>query len=769
MYKSTVDLNGTWSLYIAENKDCRSFRDSLTATADLNKCGFCMIPGKVPGNFELDMLSSGLIEDPFFGDNSLKIQELENRHLWYCRKFDFNGDAQNAYLIFEGIDTFADIYLNGSKIGHTDNMFIPHEIKAEGIIKGENELVVHILPAVIESRNKKFDLDVVAHQPYNAGSLMIRKAAHSFGWDIMPRIISGGLWRSVSLVEKKSDYIEELCLYTCRLSESCAKLAGYFHAEISGDFSNEYILKITGKCGDSSFSHTQRLWHNQQSFTVTVDSPLLWWPRDAGEQKLYDITAELIHNDTVCDTKKMKIGIRTVELERRDITDSDCGEFCFKINGEKIYIRGTNWVPLDAFHSRDAERLNRALELLYECNCNAVRCWGGNVYEDEAFFDFCDENGILVWQDFAMGCASYPQNEEFIAQLKEECRVIIKKLRHHASLAVWAGDNECDEFTVGTTAAYNPENNIITRKVLPDMLKLYDPQRPYLPSSPYYSDYYFKNQPNSKLTEIHLWGPRDYFKSDYYRNVDAHFISETGYHGSPSLESIKKFIDNEHLWPWQNNQQWLTHATCMEKGNNVLYSFRIALMNNQIRVLFGKDAQSIEEFIEASQLSQAEAMKTLVERFRCKKWNKTGVIWWNLIDGWPEFSDSVVDYYYKKKAAFSYLKRSQQPLCLMMFEADNNRLELCCSNDYLKDCDISCTVTDIATNRIVYSGNKRIPANSAITLSNIDYYDEDMHFFLIEWELNGKKFINHFLKFTPPVDIERYTEYLRACGLYDVS
>ncbi len=767
MYISKDSLNGKWKLFIAENREYIRLNRELDTERELDASGFLKIDGSVPGNFELDMQSAGLIGDPFFGTNPLEIQKLENRHLWYTRRFSFNGDPQNAYLIFEGIDTFSEIYLNGAMIGRSDNMLIPHEFKAEGIKQGENEIVVHIKPVCIEARKFEMDMDVSVHQKYNAGSLAVRKAAHSFGWDIMPRFISGGIWRDCFIVEKKKDYIEDIYLYTFKISGNKAKICGCFDTRLEGDFSTDYSLKIKGVCGESSFGFSlDKLWHNKGAFEFVIEDPALWHVRDMGEQNLYDVTVGLWRGDRLVDTKRFNFGVRTIKLLRSDVTDKNGnGEFCFVVNDVRTFIRGTNWVPLDAFHSRDNERLSKALDMLLDINCNAVRCWGGNVYEDHAFFDFCDKHGILVWQDFAMGCATYPQNEEFLSAIGEELGVIVKKLRQHPSIALWAGDNECDEATAyWRTAKKDPNKNRITREIIPNILARFDPYREYLPSSPYVSEEAYKCCNHDCLPESHLWGPRDYFKGDYYAKSSAHFASETGYHGCPSPESLKKFISPDKLWPWQNDE-WHVHQTCMELGEGAAYSFRNKLMSNQIQVLFGTVPDNLEEFSRASQFSQGEAVKFFIERFRTGKWRRTGIIWWNLLDGWPQISDAVVDYYFVKKVAYSYIKRSQEPVCIMLREPDNGRLDIVIANEYQAEKHVQFTVTDIESSQCATSGAASVKANGLITVGSIPYETDRNRYYLLELVCDGKKVVNHYVSGKTPYSLDEYKTLLSKAGI----
>lgn len=767
MYARERSLNGTWTLFVAEHRQVRRHCEPLCTGSALSAAGFLRLNGSVPGNFELDLQAAWLLDDPFFGTNPLKLQELENRHLWYVRRFGFDGDASRAFLRFEGIDTISEIYLNGRLLGTTDNMFLAHELFAEGIRTGENELVVHIKPVCIEARKLETDADVFVHNPYNAGSLMVRKAAHSFGWDIFPRCISGGLWRGCSLVEKKKDYLQDIYLTTASLGENEAGLHCVYETALDGDLSQEYSLRLTGSCGESRFDYClDKLWHNRGCFHFTLKNPRLWWPRDLGEPALYDVRAELLYRGEVVDELRFAFGVRTVRLVRTDTTDAQgSGEFCFLVNGEKTYIRGTNWVPLDAFHSRDAERLDRALALVWEANCNMVRCWGGGVYEDHAFFDFCDRHGILVWQDFAMGCATYPQNEQFQRKIAQEVEAVVKKLRRHPSIALWAGDNECD-----VAAAYweiitgDPNENRITRVTIPEVLRRVDPWRDFLPSSPYVSRAVYASGDPNRMPEDHLWGPRGYYKGQYYVNSNAHFVSEMGVFGCPSVESLRRFISEENLSD-RSGDEWKLHTGMMETGENKPYAFRTRLNDDQVAQLFGSVPESPEDFSKASQYFQAEGFKFFIEHFRTEKWRRTGLIWWNLLDGWPEITEAAVDYYFNKKLCFDYIRRSQEPLCLMLREPKNGVLQMVAANEYRAEKCASYKVTDIETDTCLASGETTLHANALTELGAIPFDPQGNHYYLLELVCEGKVFRNHYVSGEIPFSLTQYETLLKKANI----
>ncbi|MEE0946408.1 MAG: glycoside hydrolase family 2 TIM barrel-domain containing protein [Acutalibacteraceae bacterium] len=761
-------LNGKCRLYIEEN--CKLDGTVYTTSSQLENTGFLNIEGSVPGNFELDMQKAGLLpDDMFYSDNALLLQKLENRHLWYVMKFDAKLSDNKQYLRFEGVDTFSQIYLNGELIGTTDNMLIPYEFEATSLKNGENELVIHIIPVFLKAREAENEAGVVIHQFYNAEAANIRKAQHMFGWDIMCRAMSGGLYRNVYLFEKPADCIEDAYIATAAANENNALLHFYFRTKISADFLEGYTINVKGKCGDSEFELGEKdLWHTESKHYIKVSEPKLWWPKGMGQANLYDVTVELKKDGKLIDEYKLRIGIRTFKLYLSDIIDDDGnGKFEFEVNGNKMFARGTNWVPLDPFHSRDLERMPMALKLLDESNCNMVRCWGGNVYEDDAFYNFCDEHGIAVWQDFGMACCMYPQGDEFASQIRNEAEKIIKRLRNHPSIAVWVGDNECDESRVlwHPAAKFNPNDNRLTREVLPREIQRFDPFRSYMPSSPYISKYAFESGQYAKTPEKHLWGPRGYFKADFYSNAICRFVSETGYHGCPGVESLKKFISPENLWPWQDNLEWIFHATNMEKSLNANYAYRIGVMDRQISCFFDFHPDNLDDFVIASQLTQAEADKYFVERYRLGKWKSTsGIIVWNLMDGWPQFSDSVVDYYGTPKIAYNVLKNCQEPVCVIFREPIDNKLTLACANDTLGQIKVKYTVTDMFKNEMVLEGTADVSANVTADIGEMICDTAVNTFYLIDYEINGKKYFNHYICGKAPIDFDACKKAYKQMG-----
>ncbi|MCL2519204.1 MAG: hypothetical protein FWF15_11640, partial [Oscillospiraceae bacterium] len=491
-----------------------------------------------------------------------------------------------------------------------------------------------------------------------------------------------------------------------------------------------------------------------------------WWPRGYGDAHIYNVRAALLYGSKELDITTSVLGVRTVELKRTAVTSLDNpGDFRFIVNGEPIMCKGSNWVPLDAFHSNDRNRYDEALALFHDTHCNILRCWGGNVYEDHAFFDLCDRYGIMVWQDFGMACALYPRDEEFYEKIRTEAASVVRKLRCHPSIVLWAGDNECDYNYMGR--GMDPNLNILTREILKKVVENEDPARPYLPSSPFVTpEAYATGNPGAHMPEDHLWGARDTFKAEFYHNKTVHFISETGYHGCPSRESLEKFLSSDKLWSYQDNDEWILH--CADAfGKHGSYAYRVSLMANQIREYFGICPDNLDDFILASQINQAEAKKHFIETTRLRKWRRTGIIWWNMIDGWPQFSDAVVDYYFNKKLAYHYIKRVQNPVCVMIAEPENWHSEVKISNDTLKSYSGRYRLWDGETDEILSEGEFYSPANSNAHITNLRVSQGEKRLILIEWDINGEKSYNHYVLGHVPMDLERYKNWLHKIKILE--
>ena len=754
-----LDLNGQWEIaYIAH--EAMKDQSIPTTVAQVSSFGEGRVKAQVPVELALALEQNGIIPEIYKDQNVLLLQKYESYHAFYARRFHY--EKKQGYvpeLVFEGLDTICEIWLNGTYLGKTEDMFIEHIFRPDCLAEGENELVLHFLPVTMEAR--KYEVKAGnTHMPYNFDSLHIRKAPHSYGWDIMPRIVTCGIFRPVYLQYRPVESIKQAYLMTVSVDKwkKEASLLLFYEMDIQAADLSDYTIELEGSCEGSHFAAKKRLWSTAgEIFLEGLQNVRLWQPKGTGTPWLYDVRVTLKKGNTVLDSRRFRTGIRTVELERTSLTDMQMsGKFQFKVNGEKVFLLGTNFVPMDAFHSRDRQRLPKACALLEDVGCNAIRLWGGNVYEDDYLYDFCDEHGILIWQDFMMACGLYPQDERMRNLLRTEATAVARRLRQHPSLLLWAGDNEVDQFAYCVTFRRNPNDNVLTRQVLPAVLRDEDPARPYLPSSPFIDGDCLGRDPG-EFSEQHLWGPRDYYKSPYYSKNIAHFASEMGYHGCNSPESVYKFISKEKAWPWQDNAEWIIHGS--NPATEGPWTYRNKLMADQIRELFGFIPDNIEDFSLASQISQAEAMKFFVELFRQDKAKRGGIIWWNLIDGWPQFSDAVVDYYYDKKLAYYYIKNVQQPFLLSFSEPGNWSIGLHAINDTGKVLTCRYEVRDALIDEVLTTGEQTI-GEEVIQLERLPYSYAQKRILTVTWETEEGTGMNHYLSGQVPFEYKAYKDFL---------
>jgi beta-mannosidase len=794
--KEIISLNSTksseWTLYYGVQD-----KNAPQTPEEMMQSEFKNISATVPGNVEIDLEREGIIKDPMIGTNVYDLRKYETYDWWYKRSFPKpqTKDGERIELCFDGIDCLADIWLNGNKIASVENMFVEHQYDVTDILKDKNELYVHIKSTELEARNQLRNNFGVRYDQLGEASA-IRKAPHMFGWDIMPRLMSAGIWKDVKLEIIPPTYFSSVYWVTKEVYPDVKKANMYVDWQFQTDRLNiddltvsfelerdgKYILKR--EIPVTTTIARERMWGLEE-----VD---LWWPRGFGEQALYNARLQLKDADgnVLCEHNQ-KIGIRNAQLIVTPInTEEEPGDFHFEINGEYIFVKGTNWVPLDALHSRDIQHVDEAVGMLTDLNCNMIRMWGGNVYESDRFYNLCDENGIMVWHDFTFGCTTYPQDEAFKQKVKNEADKVLRRLRNHASIVLWAGNNENDVSLQwgGDQSHINPNTDVISRQVLPLAVREWDPKTPYLPSSPFISEEVFKvhNKISPELSpEMHLWGPRGYYKAPFYTENNARFVSEIGYHGAPNVESLKKMMTPDNVYPWVKgakaeaedvvtvvgevkkaeqlvwNDEWQCKAT-RSHPNSATNKERNFLMVNQIREVFGECPMELEDFVTASQIVQGEAKKYFIEFWRMNKGQRNGILWWNLRDGWPIVSDAIVDYYGGKKLAYDYIKKVQTDVCVMVgdIREGNTGHPVVVVNDTRVAQKVEISIKDKDSGRTILSKTVEVDANGKLKVDELPKVAKN-ELWMIEYKVDGQTYSNHYVAYTPPMKYERYKTWLK--------
>ncbi|MBQ8754022.1 MAG: hypothetical protein IJZ19_03260 [Lentisphaeria bacterium] len=742
-----------------------------------------VIPAMVPGNIELDLERAGLISDPLAPDDEHPCRWVEFADWDFEREFDYNGlpdGMEKAMLNFEGIDTVADIFLNGEKLMYCENMHITHSADVTEKLKtGKNKLLVRIYAPEFAAR--KYGVHAPFQYAPRLSNSYLRKARHMWGWDNAPRRLSAGIWRNVTLefvppIRFNSVYVFTDWVYK---EEDKAELICHYSFSTPDRDLSDYRIRCRmihkGECHlDKEFAviYTEGMLH---SGALMLEHPALWNPIGFGDPNLYDFELTLTKAGKTVTQDTQRIGIRTIRLERTEVTTPEGdGEFQFYCNGEKIYMRGTNWKPVSPYHSQTPALTEKALQLALECNCNMVRVWGGGIYEDHDFFDFCDEHGLLVWQDFMFACEFPPQEDFFKKTVYEEAKFIIEKYRNHPSLAVWCGDNEDDmPFFWGAKLprGIKPGDNKITREVLPLAISNFDPSRDFIPSSPYIADEavirHFalqgQNDVDCFAPEQHIYCggklPDGGFR-EFMRGSAAHFSSEIGPIGSNAMSETPEIYERElprllRLWnvdpetvPMEND--FMTHQA----------DRYCAVWCKSVQEVTGKmfnrqfTPEKPEELMKAINFYVGDLFKFAIESWRIQKFRRTGILWWSLLDMWPmAFNYSMVDSGFRRKYPFEVIRLSQQPVALMGEEPLCNQFpKLHVVNDTAYEQKGSYKVL-AEDGRELFNGTFCVEANGRKKLTELPLAGGEACF--LEWECREYSGRNYFLNPAEPYDFDR--------------
>ena len=625
-------LNGAWTLEIPGSP-------------------FPKTSAAVPGSVYHDLLTAGQIPDPFYRDNedeALKIMEYD---FVYSRSFTAERallGCAKVLLRYRGLDTLAKIEINGREAGRADNMHRTWEFDVKDLLReGENDIRVTLysptryIHGEYERRPLEGSSDAMRGFPY------LRKAHCMFGWDWGPRLPDAGIWRDIELVGIEEARVRDVYIAQSH-ADGSVTLEITTHTESLGNAGPEIRVTVTGPDG-RTFSGEGAVCR------VTIPDPQLWWPAGLGEQPLYRVEVCALCGGRIADRWTRRIGLRTLTVRREK---DEWGEsFCHRVNGVDVFAMGADYIPEDNLLPRvNRERTRRLLEDAKAAHMNTIRVWGGGYYPGDDFYDLCDELGLMVWQDFMFACAMYDLSDRFEENVRAEFTDNVRRLRHHASLALWCGNNEIESFIPGGRWVRSQKEVAdyikLYEYILPKLLKEEDPQTFYWPSSPS-SGGSFDNPGDERRGDCHYWAVWHGLKPfTDYRNHCFRYTSEFGFQSFPCMATIESFTE-----PGDRN----VFSYVMEKHQrNASANGKIAEYLSQT-YLYPSD---LDRFVYASQLLQAQAMQYGVEHWRRHRGECMGALVWQLNDCWPVVSWSSIDYHGRWKALHYYEKRFFAPVLI---------------------------------------------------------------------------------------------------------
>lgn len=635
-----------------------------------------------PTEVHRDLQNAGKIANPFEDLSELSVHWVGDETWTYRNKFsapeDYWRPNISAYLKFEGLDTFATVYLNGEKVLESNNMFLEHHVN----VTGKLVAVDNILEIVFESARKK-GLDLVekdnehrfiVHQTeISRGS--VRKAQYHWGWDWGPILMACGPWKPVSL-EVFECRISDL-MVTYNLSDDLEFAEITASVEYAGPIEDVVFTMLDKKTGEELISQTIRTDSQEKSgilkHTFQVDNIDLWWPRGYGWHTLYTLRAEANIDPratATAQTLSKDFGLRKVELVQEP--DSAGTSFYFRINDVDIFVGGSCWIPADSFLTRLTPETYRSwLKLTADGNQNMLRVWGGGIYEADAFYEAADEMGILIWQDFMFACANYPANKAYLASVEEEAMQNVRRLQHHPSIVIWAGNNEDYQIVDRYGLQYDTEDldpeswlktdfpaRYIYEYLLPKIVKSESPGVPYHPSSPFGNGKSTTLKVDPTVGDVHQWNVWHGTMEPYQRlpELGGRFVSEFGMEAYPHVSTIERYITKE--------EERYPGSMAMDFRNKAIGHERrlVSYVTENFRM-----RHDLNGFTHLTQVMQADAM-TWAYKSWLRQWGKPGerkcggVLVWQLNDCWPTMSWSVVDYHLVPKPAYYAIKRSMEQL-----------------------------------------------------------------------------------------------------------
>ncbi|WP_438496737.1 beta-mannosidase [Paenibacillus sp. IHBB 3054] len=723
-------------------------------------------PAVVPGCVHTDLLREGIIADPFYGTNERNMQWIDKIDWEYETAFDVSAElmkCSSLELVFDGLDTYADVYVNGAPILSADNMFRTWRVNVKSLVAERNNVlnirfrspVQEDLPKIeklgynLPSTNDQSELGEIGEQKV---SVFARKAPYHYGWDWGPRLVTSGIWREVRLEGWSDCRISDLFVEQKSVSAAEAQLV--IHVEIESEQEGQGKVRIVTAGEEWKQDVSLQPGTNIVQVPAVIAEPELWWSRGLGAARLYAFTAEILREEKQAATCSVRTGLRTVRLVRNK--DEAGASFYFELNGVPVFAKGANHIPGHSFIPEVTEEHYRhEIATAVESNMNMLRVWGGGIYEQAVFYELCDEQGILVWQDFMFACSMYPGDEPFLNNVRLEAEENVKRLRNHPSIALWCGNNEIDIAWAmydehggwGWKQSYDKEQRnfiwnsyeSIFHEILPKAVATLQPDVDYWPSSPMISLSGDINQHSRPLTtegDIHYWGVWHMLEPfDHYNKKIGRFMSEYGFQSFPEYSSVLAFAAEEELK--LDSEVLLAHQRSPD-GNRLIQGY----MNNYMG-----EPKDFPSFLYMSQVLQAEAMKTAIEAHRRAMPYCMGSLYWQMNDCWPAASWSGLDYYGKWKAMQYYAKASLADSILSFDRTEDGKLCVHAITDLLAPFigtlrvrlyDFNGVLLKEAVESVAVEGNSAAVVYSVDECTLVEKYDRGSVMFLAELDQEGE-------------------------------
>ena len=679
--KTQIFLDGTWQL----SSDCLNGK---------------VIPAELPGDHYSALYENKIIPDPFYGKNEDLIQDYRKHRWTFTRTFDVPAellDRREVWFDAEMVDTFAAFYLNGKKFLTCSNMFKHHSREIKKFLKaGKNIISVTFEPPEKEGK-KRNDLleEEIPMTPCSQVPYMnlIRKVHCHGGWDWGITLTPCGIYGNISITGFDCCRVEHLYTKQKHL-KNLVELTAI--AEVYSPVNQKTVITfyIDGKQKDVSCTLKSGL--NEVKAGFEIRDPKLWWPNGLGEQNLYTLEVSTADGNE----KSVRIGLRDLKIINEQ--DEYGKSMAFRVNGTDVFCKGADWIPADAFPKRQTRACcNELLESAKEANMNMLRVWGGGQYEYDFFYELCDEKGIMIWQDMMFSCSLYPYSDDFIEDVCGEVDYQIRRLRHHACIAIYCGDNE----VIGATSWYGMEKRTVrlvrydrVNRALQKTAAAADPDRIFWPSSPCGGPGNFNdNWHDDSCGDMHYWEVWHGGKSfDAYYKVKPRFCSEFGYQSFPSLETVKTYCPEKEFNVFSPIMEH--HQKCPLGSTPI-----IGMFGNYFRMPSG-----FEHFLYLSQVQQALAIKTAAEYWRTLKPRCMGTIYWQLNDNWPVCSWSSIEYGGKWKQLQYHAKRFYAPVISAVYKNDQGNTVLSAVSDVQQ-------ALELEVKMILYSVSGKVLAEETLS------------------------------------------------------